>query len=395
VSSLREAFLKQCMPESLTDDYLLYSPHPPVSTLAQWLEESNNLTRQILSNLSTADHVVPQLNIINPPLWEFGHLTWFHEFWVHRDGQVSKPSLLKHADYLFNSSEMAHQDRWSTPMPSLDMLLEYNQKVIASTQEILRSPVDNRTAYFIQLAIFHQDMHNEAFAYMSQTLGRSMPFAPLIDTSAIESISPTWIHFPKSTINAGSDRHSGFIFDNEKWCHSIELPAFDIASNPVTNADYLEFLESQATLFDPIPVAPPAYWKKDSDVWLERFFNEWLPLNPFSAVRHISYLDAQRFCKHNQVRLPSEHELSLFMSQKQTAWQPSNLWEWTSSAFVPFPGFSTDPYVDYSQPWFDGTYQVLKGGSSYAPKRLKRTAFRNFYQSHRSDHFCGFRTCLL
>lgn len=383
------------MLNSSSDDYLLYSPHPPAPTLAVWLEESNSLTRQILSNLSTADHVVPQLNILNPPLWEFGHLTWFHEFWVHRDGQVSKPSLLQHADYLFNSSEMAHQDRWSTPMPTLEKLLEYNRDVIASTQEMLCSPIDNRTAYFVQLAIFHQDMHNEAFAYMSQTLERSMPFAPFIDTSAIESIAPTWIHFPKSTINAGSDRHSGFIFDNEKWSHSIDLPAFDIASNPVTNADYVEFLESQGNLYDPTPIAPPPHWKKDGNLWLERFFNEWLPLNPFSAVRHINYLDAQRFCKHNQVRLPNEHELSFFMSQKQIAWQPSNLWEWTSSTFAPFPGFSADPYADYSQPWFDGTHQVLKGSSPYTPERLKRTSFRNFYQSHRSDHFCGFRTCLL
>jgi EgtB-related family protein len=112
-------------------------------------------------------------------------------------------------------------------------------------------------------------------------------------------------------------------------------------------------------------------------------------------VRHISYSDAQRFCEHHQVRLPNEHELSLLMSQKQEAWQSSNLWEWTSSTFAPFPGFSADPYVDYSQPWFDGSYQVLKGGSSFTPDRLRRVAFRNFYQAHRSDHFCGFRTCLL
>jgi hypothetical protein len=111
------------MSESLSKDYLLYTPHPPESTLAQWLEECNHTTRQILSNISTADQLVPQRNILNPPLWELGHLTWFHEFWVHRDGQESKPSFMKNTDYLFNSSEMAHQDRWSTPMPSLDSLL--------------------------------------------------------------------------------------------------------------------------------------------------------------------------------------------------------------------------------------------------------------------------------
>lgn len=383
------------MSESLSQDYLLYAPHPPASTLAQWLEESNCITRQILSHISTADQIVPQINILNPPLWELGHLTWFHEFWVHRDGQESKPSFMKNADYLFNSSEMAHQDRWSTPMPSLDSLLEYNHSVIERTQDLLRTPIDNKAAYFIQLATLHQDMHNEAFAYMWQTMGRSMPFAPFTSSSQFEAKAQTWIHFPESTIQAGSQQGTGFIFDNEKWAHSIDLPAFDIASTPVTNGDYLEFLQSPDNLAQSTPVAPPAHWKQEGDVWLERIFNQWLPFNHESAVRHINYLDAQRFCEHHQVRLPNEHELSLLMSQKQGAWQSSNLWEWTSSTFEPFPGFRADPYVDYSQPWFDGSYQVLKGSSCFTPDRLKRVAFRNFYQGQRSDHFCGFRTCLL
>jgi len=383
------------MSESFGDDYLLYAPHPPASTLTQWLDESNGITRQILSNVSIADQIVPQINILNPPLWELGHLTWFHEFWVHRNGQESKPSFMKNADYLFNSSEMAHQDRWSTPMPSLDSLLEYNHSVIEKTQDSLRTPIDNQAAYFIQLAILHQDMHNEAFAYMWQTMGRSMPFAPFTSMSQLEAKVRTWIHFPKSTIQAGSEQGSGFIFDNEKWAHSVDLPAFDIASTPVTNGDYLEFLQSPDNLAQSTPVAPPSHWKQEGDVWLERIFNQWQPLTHAAAVRHISYLDAQRFCEHHQVRLPNEHELSLLMLQKQGAWQSSNLWEWTSSTFAPFPGFSADPYVDYSQPWFDGNHQVLKGGSSFTPDRLKRVAFRNFYQAHRGDHFCGFRTCLL
>lgn len=377
-----------------TDDYLLYSPHPPASTLAQWLEESNHITCQMLGNISLADTSVPRLDILNPPLWEFGHLTWFHEFWVLRDGQANKRSFLKNADFLFNSSKMAHQDRWFTSMPSLATLLAYNQSVIDHTKQLLRTPIDTKTQYFIQLAIFHQDMHNEAFAYTWQTLGRPMPFTLLSDTITHEDSEQEWIHFPKTTIQAGSIPHTGFIFDNEKWGHAIDLPAFDIASKPVTNADYLIFIESEANLSNPKPVAPPTYWKKDSDVWFERFFNEWLPLNPASAVRHVSYHDVLRFCEHTQVRLPSEHELSLLMSQKETKWQPSSAWEWTSSTFAPFPGFTTDPYSDYSKPWFDSNYQVLKGWSMFTPKRLRRSAFRNFYQRNRSDHFCGFRTCL-
>lgn len=166
------------MVKSLTSDYLGYSPYPPASTLAGWLEESNQITRQILTNISSEDQFAPQLSILNPPLWEFGHLTWFHEFWVHRDGQTNNPSLIKDADHLFNSSLIVHQDRWSTLMPTLDSLLKYNNNIVEHTQQLLSSPIDSKTAYFIQLAIFHQDMHNEAFAYMWQTMGRSIPFAP-------------------------------------------------------------------------------------------------------------------------------------------------------------------------------------------------------------------------
>jgi ergothioneine biosynthesis protein EgtB len=362
--------------------------------MVQWLEETNHITRHILSSISAADQLVPQLSTLNPPLWELGHLTWFHEFWVHRDGKVNKPSLLRDADYLFNSSEIAHSDRWSTPIPCLDDLLAYNHSVIDKTKQLLRNPVDTKTAYLIQLAIFHQDMHNEAFAYMWQTLGYPMPFTPFTDSSALTDQAQTWIHIPKSTVKVGSDRESGFIFDNEKWAHSLDLPAFAISSKPVTNADYLAFLESKKNLSDINPISPPSHWKKDGEVWYERFFNQWLPLNPALAVRHINYLDAQRFCEQQNLRLPNEHELSALMSQKQSDWQTSHLWEWTSSIFIPFPGFSPDPYADYSKPWFDGTYQVLKGGSPFTPDRLKRVAFRNFYQRDRSDHFCGFRTCL-
>lgn len=369
--------------------------------MAQWLEESNQITRHILQNLQAGEESVPQLEILNPPLWEFGHLTWFHEFWVHRQGQVSNPSSMMDADYLFNSSDIAHQDRWSTTMPCLNSLLDYNQDVVEKTQQLFRSPIDEKTAYFIQLAIFHQDMHNEAFAYMWQTLGYSMPFVPFMPSTPSTNISTysdqaqTWIHFPQSTINVGSDPHSGFIFDNEKWTYPLDLPAFNISSKPVSNADYLVFLESKGNLSELQPVAPPPHWKKIKGVWFERSFNQWLPLNPISAVRHINCLDAQRFCYLNQVRLPSEHELSVLMSQKPIMWQPSHLWEWTSSPFAPFPGFTPDPYTDYSQPWFDGSYQVLKGGGPFTPERLKRTAFRNFYQRNRGDLFCGFRTCSL
>lgn len=376
-------------------DHLQYQTQTNTTLLKDWLIESNELTRHILMNLKPGQELVPNLEVVNPPHWEFGHLIWFHEFWVHRKGQITNPSLLENSDFLFNSSDIAHSDRWTIEMPSIERLLQYNFEVFQKTHELLQGTIDAETDYFVQLSIFHQDMHNEAFAYMWQTLGYKAPFKAFERSSTEKSMILHYIEMPKQSFNAGSDRHNGFIFDNEKWTHTVELNDFAIANRAVTNGEYLEFIESNKNDLSNGCIQIPMYWKKDGSHWYQRFFDEWHPLTLDESVRHISYLDAKRYCDWRQLRLPTEHELSVSMSQADSQWQTANLWEWTSDPFMSFPGFSPDPYIDYSKPWFDGNYQVLKGSSLYTPKRLRRNSFRNFYAPHRYDHFCGFRTCLL
>ncbi|HAT39432.1 MAG TPA: hypothetical protein DCW35_05520 [Polynucleobacter sp.] len=150
--------------------------------------------------------------------------------------------------------------------------------MVSRTQELLSKPIDHKIAYFVQLAILHQDMHNEAFAYMWQSLGRSPPFEPLTEVTTPEIGEQSWTHFSESSIEAGSKPGFGFIFDNEKWAHSIDLPAFDIASRPVTNGEYPEFLESQPMQSELKPVTPPSLWKKEGGVFgLSDFLISGLP----------------------------------------------------------------------------------------------------------------------
>jgi iron(II)-dependent oxidoreductase len=143
-------------------DYLQYKPVPESGILDAWLASTNGLTTAILKNLAPGSEHIAIEDIVNPPHWEFGHITWFHEFWVHRHGQTTLPSLLSNSDYLFNSSDIAHENRWSVVIPSLDVLIAYNAQVIEKTRELLTKQVSAQTAYFLQLSIFHQDMHNEA-----------------------------------------------------------------------------------------------------------------------------------------------------------------------------------------------------------------------------------------
>ena len=344
-------------------DFSLYRPHPPRATLAQWLEEARALTRRCFSLLAPAQLEVPCLPIVNPPRWELGHVAWFQEFWVHRRGDFDTPSLLAGADRLYDSSRVAHGSRWHLDLPDMEATWRYLDTVHARTLELLRGPLDDEASYLVQLAIFHHDMHNEAFCYMWRTLG----YPDVLSQPVFSGDDTADIQIPGGRFVLGSPKGSGFVFDNEKWAHEVELEPFAIASRAVTNGEYARFVADGGPA--------PRHWRPD--------------LDPSQPVMHVSWHGAQAYCEWADRRLPTEAELERAFPVLKN----SGLWEWTETRFAPYPGFSPDPYADYSQPWFADDHRVLRGGSFATPARLKRPAFRNFYQPHRSDVFCGFRTC--
>ena len=322
----------------------------------------------------------PKLAIVNPPLWEIGHLGWFQEHWCLRrrgDGTLAD-SILPGADALYDSSTVAHDTRWDLPLPSLQATRAYLANVLERVLERVRREPENETLrYFVRLCTLHEDMHSEAFHYTHQTLGYPDPMF----SSGNLPLKKENIEFEGGPFKLGSERDGkSFVFDNEKWAHEIEVAPFCIASAPVTNARYLEFVEAGGQA--------PRYWKKVDGAWMERRFSGWIPLKGEQPVRHVDWHEAQAWCRWAKRRLPSEAEW--VFSEKSLLW--GSVWEWTSSTFTPFPGFSADPYTDYSQPWF-GTHKVLKGASFATPPRVVRPAFRNFYLPGRGDVFAGFRTC--
>jgi ergothioneine biosynthesis protein EgtB len=379
-------------------DHLSYGHPPEFFELLRRLKGAISITRTVITSLEPGLEQVALSSAVNPPHWEFGHVVWFHEFWIHRGGLTSNPSILLEADQLFNSSEIIHDDRWSARLPTLDVLLTYFDKVMQKTCEILGSEaLSPEQNYFIQLAICHQDMHNEAFAYMWQGLGYSWPIS--VDLASVaksnEFSEPVYIDFPAGPVSIGSKSNSGFIFDNEKWEQELHIPGFTISSQAVTNQQYLEFIEAHLRGERDHVATLPSHWRKVGHIWQERCFDRWRDMEMHHPVRHISAKAADAYCSWRGLRLPTEPELTAAMSLSPIGWQPSDLWEWTSSPFMPFEGFSPDPYGDYSQPWFDGKHRVLKGWSIFTPQYLRRPQFRNFYLPSRSNPFCGFRTCLL
>jgi iron(II)-dependent oxidoreductase len=323
----------------------------------------------------------PKLAIVNPPLWEIGHVAWFQEHWClrWRAGRALADSILPGADALYDSSAVAHDTRWGLPLPGLEATRAYGETVLEKVRERLaREPESEALRYFVRLATFHEDMHAEAFCYTRQTLGYAEPG---FDVQSKENQNgDVEIHGGKFML--GSKPSKAFVFDNEKWAHEVELEPFRISRSVVSNAQYLAFVESGGRT--------PRYWRKEGTTWLERRFDRWRSLAPDAPVRHVSWEEAQAYCAWAGRRLPSEAEWEC----ASAGLAHGQVWEWTASAFEPYPGFSADPYKDYSQPWF-GTHKVLRGASFFTPARLRWPTFRNFYTPDRADIFAGFRTCAL
>jgi iron(II)-dependent oxidoreductase len=396
--------IAEARPRADWPDFSLYCPHPGAATLRDWLSASCKLTRVLTQFLGNESPAVALLPIVNPPLWELGHVAWFQEFWLHRGGDFEAPAILPHADRWYDSARVAHDTRWSLDLPDWQATRAYFEAVFERSLSLLDGdPLADARAYFAQLAIFHQDMHNEAFCYMWQTLGYSMPVAwPEPGAPAAADIE-----IPAGTVPLGATPGSGFVFDNEKWAHEVGLPAFRIARRTVSNAEYASFVDGGGykrrafwsdagwAMRERLGLDHPRYWRRDANAWSERRFDRWLPLAGRAPVMHVSCHEAEAYCAWAGRRLASEAEWESAADTCAGQLDVGRVWEWTSSRFAPYPGFSADPYQEYSAPWFAEEHRVLRGGSFATPPRLLRTSWRNFYKPERADLFCGIRTCAI
>jgi len=246
-------------------------------SLSQQLRDARQRTRLLTRDLEGPQLFGPKLAIVNPVLWELGHVAWFQEHWCLRlraDESLSE-SVLDGADALYDSAKVAHDTRWDLPLPDLSATLEFQDRVLERVLARLEHEPDNEWfLYFAQLALFHEDMHAEAFHYTRQTLGYA---DPLDGNHAGKGALDGDVELPGGEFLLGAARNSGFHFDNEKWAHPVKLEPFRIARAPVTNAQFLEFVRDggyrRLDLWSPEGwswkgrAGGPRYWVEHDGEW--------------------------------------------------------------------------------------------------------------------------------
>ena len=256
------------------------------------------------------------------------------------------------------------------------------------------------------------------------------------------------VEFPFGSFELGADRRSFFVFDNEKWAHEVNVHAFAMSRTAVTQEQFRHFVEDGGyerqelwetdgwTWRTREHANAPLYWKRDDNGnWQRRYFNTWRALEPQHAMIHVNWFEAVAYCNWAKRRLPTEIEWEFAASTTPAggakryfpwgdkaataelanldiqrldtinvqahaagdgAWglrqMIGNVWEWTADDFSPYPGFTPDPYKEYSKPWFDN-HKVLRGGSWASRGRMLRNTWRSYYTPDRRDVWCGFRTC--
>jgi len=359
---------------------------------------------------------VPRLAILNPPLWELGHVAWFAEWYVLRAAAGSAPgeaigqSLLPHGDDWFDSNAVAHDTRWALGLPAPGAIQSYCREVLDRMLERLArmqddAPDDDAALYPWRLALAHEDMHGEALLYTLQTLGAPAP-AGFADAAARggEARSAGDIVFAAASFLRGGEQARGFVFDNERQVAPCQVAPFAIDAGLVSNAAYLAFVEdggyrqeghwSEAgrAWLRTQQRAAPRYWQPEGAGWSTVRFGARVALDPAEPVRHVSLHEAEAYCRWAGRRLPLEEEWEYAAQAGRPGFAWGDLWEWTASRFQPYAGFVPDRYREYSAPSF-GACQSVRGASFATPARLHSAHFRNFYLPGRDDIFVGFRTC--
>ena len=394
--------------------------------IAEEFDRARVATDALLEPLSDAELRRQVSPLQSPLVWDYAHIAYFEELWLARGVGGADPIMSGHDD-IYDAFQHARDERGELPLLDPASARAYATDVRARTLEVLdRIELDrddplHRDGFVFGMVLQHELQHQETLLQTLQL--RDEPY-PIPDGSATNgAVHPDSIELlvGGGVITLGTSVEP-WAYDNERQAHELELPDFRIDSEPVTNARYLEFVLAggyeNASVWSEAgwawrvaeTVTLPLNWRRDGDEITRVRFGHVEPLPPHEPVQHVSFFEAEAFARWAGKRLPTEQEwekaaLSVGPSREHgnratfgprpaVATAPQlggDVWEWTSSHFLPYPGFAAFPYAEYSEVFFGDAFRVLRGGSWATDPLVARPTFRNWDYPQRRQIFAGFR----
>ena len=385
-------------------------------------------TEALVAPLSPEDCALQSMPDASPAKWHLAHTTWFFETFVIAPRISGYRPFDPAFKVLFNSYYKAVGDQHPRPergllsRPSLDAVLAYRAHVDHAMCECLEhARADAALTSLIELGLNHEAQHQELILTDVLHLLSRNPLHPAYDATLscpLHSETPIrWLRYRSGIANIGH-AGDGFAFDNEAPRHRVWLEAFELASRPVTNAEYAAFIDDGGYRraefwlslgFDTVIAngwSAPLYWKRDGERWRSFTLSGMADLDPHAPVAHLSFFEADAYARWAGARLPTEFEWeaiaaragdaratrATMIASGEAALLYGDVWEWTSSSYAPYPGFrpAAGAVGEYNGKFMCNQY-VLRGGSCATPRGHSRVTYRNFFPPDARWQFAGVR----
>ncbi len=369
-------------------------------------------TEQLAAALSEEDQCVQSMPDASPAKWHRAHTTWFFEQFVLGSFAPDYRVFDRDFAYLFNSYYDAVGPRHPRPnrglltRPSAGRVADFRRHVDAAMLRLLPRLPDQATD-LVELGLHHEQQHQELLLTDMLHAFAQNPLAPSVLPDWREpggASGPTrYVHCAGGLVRIGHDG-VGFCFDNETPAHPVHLQPYRLASRLVRNGEWLEFIADGGYRTPTLWMSDgwervrangwcaPLYWRQGDDGWRQMGLRGLMPLDPEAPVRHISWYEADAFARWAGARLPSEAEWEAASTGAAIDELASHVWQWTSSAYSPYPGYrpAAGAVGEYNGK-FMINQMVLRGGSLATPANHTRRSYRNFFHPDKRWQFSGVR----
>ncbi len=426
------------------------APAPPLSErrakksraegLIERYREIRNFSERLCETLEPEDYVVQSMPDVSPTKWHLAHTSWFFETFVLKIWMPEYRTEVPEYAYLFNSyynaaGDMHRRDlRGLISRPTVAETYRFRHSIDAHILQLLESADEALLAEIepvFTIGLHHEQQHQELLVTDIKHVFSQNPLHPIFrereEPDEEVSIAPAgFVDFDETILEIGH-AGAGFSYDNENPRHRALVPAFSLATRPVTNGEYLAFIEAGGytkpqfwlsfgwTTVNEFRWEAPLYWRKQDGVWWNFTLAGMRPVDPAEPVTHVSYFEADAFANWSGLRLPTEFEWERaaaglpidgnFVDTERFHPAPvesapngkleqmyGDVWEWTRSAYLPYPGYraAAGALGEYNGK-FMCNQMVLRGGSCATSRSHLRATYRNFFQPEKRWQFTGIR----